>query len=257
MGDDGGMEPAREIPLSQGMVAIVDAADYDAVMAFNWREFKQRNGTSYADRHVRKPDGRQAHQFLHTFLTGWPYVDHRNGNGLDNRRANLRAATHAENMRNRGLFSNSTSGFKGVSWSKHVGKWQAAIRADGKRHYLGCYSTAEAAALAYDVAAVELHGAFAWLNFPDIDHRNREATNAKNQQNRARRPNMSGFRGVCWSKSREKWVATIGVDGKGRYLGRFPTAEEAARAYDAAARELRGTHAWLNFPEAVAHHPIG
>lgn len=251
------MEPAREIPLSQGGVAIVDAADYDAVIAFTWRELK-RNHTFYVTRPVRKTDGGWTAQFLHTFLTGLPLVDHRNGNGLDNRRANLREATHAENMRNRGPLSTNTSGFKGVSPDKTRGKWRAQIQVDGKVYRLGCYATAEAAALAYDVAAVELHGEFAWLNFPDLDHRTREATHAENQQYRGRLSSTSAFKGVHWYKTREKWRAQISVGGrKQRSLGLFLTAEDAACAYDAAARELHGEFARLNFPEAVAHHPVG
>lgn len=247
------MEPAREIPLSQGSVAIVDAADYHAVMAFKWYIV---NG--HAARNVREPDGNWKTQYLHTFLTGLPLVDHRNRNGLDNRRANLREATHAENMRNRGLGRNNTSGFKGVSWHTTGKKWQAKIKVDGKGRHLGLFRTAEEAALAYDVAALELHGEFAWLNFPDIDPRIREATHAENQRRQGfYSHNTSGFKGVTWHKPRGKWQAQMRVDGKNCYLGMFPTAEDAASAYDAAARELHGDRAWLNFPEAVVHHPTG
>lgn len=155
----------KEIPLTQGYVAIVDDEDYDAVMAFKWFAHVQRNAT-YVGRKARRADGLWADIRLHTFLTGWPLVDHRDGDGLNNRRANLRPATRAENNRNRRRsLSNNASGFKGVCRDR--GKWRAYIYVDDKQHHLGMFPTAEAAALAYDVAALELHGEFARLNFPE------------------------------------------------------------------------------------------
>ena len=154
-----------EIPLTQGYVAIVDSEDAEAVLAFRWHARPCARGV-YAGRNTRRPDGRRAPQLLHTFLTGWSYVDHRNGDGLDNRRANLRETTRAENMRNRRRNLNSTSGYKGVGWHKVAQKWWASIQADGRRRHIGLYPTAEEAALAYDAAARDLHGEYATLNFP-------------------------------------------------------------------------------------------
>jgi len=93
-------------------------------------------------------------------------VDHINGNGLDNRRANLRPATGIENRRNRRRSRKNTSGYAGVSWDKVNRKWYAYITADGRMRALGRFDTAEEAALARDRAALELHGEFARLNFP-------------------------------------------------------------------------------------------
>lgn len=97
-------------------------------------------------------------------------VDHVNGDGLDNRRANLRLATAAQNQRNSGSRAGS-SRFKGVYW--HVGpggrtpRWRAMIRIDGRRKSLGYFAFEEDAAHAYDEAALEHHGEFAQLNFPE------------------------------------------------------------------------------------------
>lgn len=93
-------------------------------------------------------------------------VDHINGHELDCRRSNLRSATKSENMRNRGAPANNTSGFKGVIFHKQSGLWWARIAVDGKDKSLRMHATAEDAARAYDAAARELHGAFAYLNFP-------------------------------------------------------------------------------------------
>jgi len=93
-------------------------------------------------------------------------IDHINGNGLDNRRENLRLAGRGQNQCNRGKQSNNTSGFKGVTWHKNLNKWEAGISISGKRYHVGFYKTPEAAARAYDDAAKKYHGEFARLNFP-------------------------------------------------------------------------------------------
>lgn len=156
------------VPLSQGLVAVVDDEDYERVIrAGKWSAARGRS-TFYARRKARQANGQRTSLRLHNFLTGWPLVDHINGDGLDNRRANLREATNAQNMRNKGLYRNNSSGFKGVSWQKECRKWQAGIRLDGTRRHLGLFLVAEDAAAAYDEAARELHGEFARLNFPGL-----------------------------------------------------------------------------------------
>lgn len=94
-------------------------------------------------------------------------VDHINGDPLDNRRQNLRFATRSEQNMNKGVPSNNTSGFKGVSLCKRDQRWQAYIHINGRKKALGYHGTPEAAAKAYDKAAIKLYGEFANLNFPD------------------------------------------------------------------------------------------
>lgn len=91
-------------------------------------------------------------------------LDHINGDKHDNRIANLRPATRAQNCCNVRLRRNSKSGLKGVSWKSDDGKWLAQIQFQGKSRFLGYFRTKEAAAAAYDRAARELHGEFAYLN---------------------------------------------------------------------------------------------
>jgi formylmethanofuran dehydrogenase subunit B len=88
-------------------------------------------------------------------------IDHASGDGLDCRRANIRFASHAENMRNRRHGVNNTSGYKGVHWHDKSSKWRAQIRVNGKNIHLGVYSSPEAAAQAYRLAAAKYHGDFA------------------------------------------------------------------------------------------------
>lgn len=95
----------------------------------------------------------------------WPsgVIDHIDGNGLNNRIANLRECTNGQNMRNRKLNCNTKSGFKGVHLFTD-GVWRARVSLDGKKHSLGLFKTAKDAATAYDAAAIRLHGPFARTN---------------------------------------------------------------------------------------------
>lgn len=156
----------QRVELTRGYSALVDDADYDWVIAAGSWSARPSGRTVYAQRSVRKPGGGQTTQSLHTFLTGWPYVDHENGDGLDNRRANRRQATHPQNMGNKRLYGNSATGFKGVTRRKRDGRYQAQIQAAGVHKHLGYHDTPEDAARAYDAAALELFGEFARPNFP-------------------------------------------------------------------------------------------
>lgn len=87
-------------------------------------------------------------------------IDHINGNPLDNRLENLRLATKTQNNMNRGATKRNTSGYKGVSWNKKDGNWQAKIRIDGRNHHIGSFNDKEAAYLAYCDYAKKHHGEF-------------------------------------------------------------------------------------------------
>jgi hypothetical protein len=143
----------REIQLSQGKVAIVDADDYEGLAAFKW--YAKRGGASknrwYATRNSLKHEGIGRTIPMHQAIMGTPpapglTVDHRDHEAtLDNRRNNLRWATCGEQMRNRGKFSNNTSGYKGVYWHSAARKWRPLLVVDKRRISLGLYATPEAA----------------------------------------------------------------------------------------------------------------
>lgn len=120
-----------------------------------------------ADGYIGVKIGRRyylAHRVAWLLVHGdWPkgHLDHINGDRADNRMANLREATHAENLHNRGRNKNNTSGYKGVSLHRSTGKWDARIMVNRKQVYLGIYETQEDAHAAYTSAAAKLHGTFA------------------------------------------------------------------------------------------------
>lgn len=146
----------------------IDPQDADLVHAHNWRIHK--NGrTFYVVRTLRKQTKRseqQLHRLILARMLGRELeasevCDHINGDGLDNRRANLRPATARENQHNARKRIDNVSGHKGASFHKATGKWQAQIQIDGKVTYLGYYATAELAHAAYREAAARFYGEFA------------------------------------------------------------------------------------------------
>jgi hypothetical protein len=190
-------------------------------------------------------DGRR--QSMHRFIlrlgkgkSGHPEVDHINGNTLDNRKPNLRFCTPQQSSYNR-RSPGSSGGYKGVFYYKDKELYRALIRVDGKNKFLGNYCTAEEAARAYDIAAEQLHGAFALTNGISKDI-------IPKPNNGFSRANSSGYRGVSWCFRAQKWVAQINVQGKRTGLGYFETAIDAARAYDDSVRLYGHDLRRLNFP---------
>lgn len=142
---------------------MVDDEDYGWLSEHKWSAGQTIWGQWYAHRRSNKHFVK-----MHRIILNAPdglQVDHINGDGLDNRRSNLRLATSCQNNQNRrSILVGTTSKFKGVSWHPH-GRWQARIRSGIKTYYLGSYDNEEAAARAYDVKARELFGEFARTNF--------------------------------------------------------------------------------------------
>ena len=157
------------IQITMGQVAVVD--DIDADLATRpWHAQKARySNTFYAVRNTRNVDGTWTTQGLHQVIAirmgiaGAP--DHADGHGLNNRRSNLRPASASQQGANRQRQCNNTSGFKGVTWHKACGKWQAQVMINRKTRFLGLHAAAVGAALAHDRAALEAFGEFAVLNF--------------------------------------------------------------------------------------------
>lgn len=152
------------VPLTRGRVAVIDAADASLVGAFNWFAWPF-SGKVYAVRGETK-NGKRSQVLMHRVIMGTPDgmdTDHRDGDGLNNRRSNLRIATRSQNMHNKKMQGNNTSGYKGVHWHKGRRMWQANIKLNDKRKYLGSFNTREEASAAYWAAAQEMHLDFARL----------------------------------------------------------------------------------------------
>lgn len=170
MTDESGSCSVRQIPLSQGRVALVDESDYERASKFSWYADKSVDGKRwYARRNLfNEKTGKRTTQLLHKFIIGScgkMDIDHRDGDGLNCQRSNLRVATRSQNNFNSGKNINNKSGFKGVHFNKANNNWRAQIKVNGKRIHIGCFCSAEEAAKAYDISARSLCGEFAKLNF--------------------------------------------------------------------------------------------
>jgi len=227
------------IPLNQGKSVRIDIIDID-LAEFRWT----LNCGRYANRRIEK-NGQGKHVSMHRVvlerrlgrpITSGMVVDHINGDGLDNRRENLREATQAQNLRNTRLRSDNTSRYKGVTCTG-PNTWKAFIN----EQLIGYFDTAEEAAFAYDKAALEMYGESARLN-----HSIEQVLAWVPPVRLLRKTNSSGYRGV--KKSRKRWSADIHTGGQYLHLGMFDVPEEAAKAYDKAALEIFGARAILNFP---------
>jgi len=151
------------VPLTRGYVAVIDAADVPLVEGRNWSAVVDGQ-TVYAYGKCPDATGKPIQTKMHRHLLSAPSgvdVDHRNGDGLYNRRDNIRLATSSQNHCNRSISKANTSGFKGVSWDRQKGRWQARIKLRGQQTWLGYFDTAEDAHKAYAAAATKLHGDFA------------------------------------------------------------------------------------------------
>lgn len=212
----------KSIPLTQGKNALVDNEDYDFLNQWNWcvsrSPRKLTEDCYYVLRGIRI-QGKCKNIFMHRVILNAPDgmgVDHINGDGLDNRRSNLRLASQRLNCQN--LHCEMSSKYPGVHLDHNDKKWIARIWHNHKRIHLGKFENEVDAASAYQWAINQIeNGKDISLNW---------------------NPNKtSKYKGVYWMKERKKWVAQIGVNYKCIYLGLFETEAEAAHAYKSAAQK--------------------
>jgi len=156
----------RRLPLTKGKFALVDDEDYDRVSRHKWHAILDR-GRWYAARMMRIMPGKRIRQTMHRFILYMPtrIVDHKDLNGLNNQKSNLRLCTYLENSRNRTKTNANSSGYKGVRIN-HGRYIQAFIVAEKKQIHLGTFPDLISAAKAYDAKAKEIFVEYARLNFP-------------------------------------------------------------------------------------------
>lgn len=144
----------KEIQLTQGKGALVDDEDYERINQHKW--YAHEDGkTFYASRHKVSTSGKKISIQMHRDVLGMSYgdgrmCDHKNRNGIDNQKDNLREATKSLNVRNSGIYKNNSSGYKGVKWQKSTKTWVAYKRVNGIQTYLGSYKDPAEASLVYE-----------------------------------------------------------------------------------------------------------
>jgi hypothetical protein len=245
----------KEIELTQGKVALVDDEDYEYLNQWNW--FAQRaKYTFYARRNISDPINRANRTTcpMHRVILEQQYgelddqiVDHINGNGLDNRRSNLRITDRFGNARNskkKPSRVNKHHPYKGITFAR--GRWCAQIKVGNRHIHCGYYSTPEEAAAAYDEAAKRFFGEFARTNDSPLVNIGPLQMKCDGGLPKKRKGTTSIYKGVSYQPERCKWVAYIDVNRKRFVLGRYTTQEDAAIAYNKAALFHFGERAQLN-----------
>lgn len=231
-----GCVPVQFILLTKGKTSIVDERDYEWLSQVRWYFAETvHKGVGYAARidlstgkRVRKTIHREVflkHSGMNREAIASFDIDHRNGDRLDNRFENLRLASRTQNSGNRTGSKNNTTGYKGVKADKNrQNVWIAQISDNGKRFCLGYFNSPEEAALAYNEAALRVFGEFAYLN---------EVQGVETFTKRVYKTSKEfKSKGVSFHKRSKKWQAYAKVNGKRKYLGYFPTEQEAVAAYE-------------------------
>lgn len=157
----------KKIPLTHGKFALVNDEDYEWLNQWKWSYHQNPSGNKYARRR-EQINKQKRHIWMHREILKTPkelFTDHINGNGLDNRRSNIRICTLSQNQHNKRVIKRGSSKYKGVSWHTRANTWIARIREGDKLIHLGYYKDEIMAAKAYDKRARKSYGEFAFLNF--------------------------------------------------------------------------------------------
>ena len=247
----------KTIQLTRDYVATVDDADYERVMAAGpWLAYVRHHHV-YAERVFRKRGGKLQKQLMGNFISGIKgdgktQVNYKNHDALDNRRSNLRTCDLSQRSAHaRKCEQKTSSQFRGVSWDKRTRKWDARLQVRGKNLFLGLFTGEVEAATAWDHAARECWGEFAFQNFPSekVDCVTVPVPAEHVRRKRKHRQKVtSEYRGVSWRGDIKKWRAALLFRGKLMHLGTFTDELTAALAYDRAAGEYLGDRALTNFP---------
>lgn len=161
----------REIELTKGYKALVDDEDYSAVNEYTWYVFFSASNI-YAKTFIKLENNKRKSLFMHQLVyelsgqiaSNSHHIDHKDCNGLNNCRTNIRQASYQNNQANSRKMSKSSSVYKGVSFSKTRNKWEAYIKVNKIKINLGRFSDEREAANSYNIAAMKYFGEFARIN---------------------------------------------------------------------------------------------
>jgi len=228
----------KEIPLTQGKVALVDAEDYESLTQYSW--YYDENGYAYR----RKTTGYHKSKLvsMHREILGYipegKVVDHWNRDKLDNRKKNLRITSQSNNAANSPP-RKGTSKFKGVYWSDIYKRWVSKIGKEGRYFHLGLYDCEINAAIAYNLKAIELYGDFAYLN---------KVERVEIDWSLEKPPRKtSKYIGVSKHPDTGRYRSLVKYQGKSIHLGYFKSEEMAAKFRDFWTYDITRNKEKLNF----------
>lgn len=235
----------KELPLQNGMVALVDDEDFERCSQYTWTAQKKKTNYDVVSRvgSVHKSLG----DFVMQKEKQTERVVRKDKKNFDYTKDNLEILTAKEASYSTKGHRNTSSKYKGVCKVKGANKFVAGIGIGTKRKHLGTFDSEEEAAIAYNKAAKLIFGEKAYLNRIGEENNSEEPETLNRIVSRRFKGNTSVFRGVYLNKG--KWNAQIKKGRKSYFLYRGENEEEAARAYDRKALELHGKKAILNFPE--------
>ncbi len=237
----------KEIQLTKGFITIVDEEDYDNLIKYRWY---------YSNGYASNYKLGALHRFIMNIKSdeinnrSSIFIDHINGDKLDNRKSNLRICNNSKNSQNR-FKTRGKSKYKGVVWDASHDAWIVRIKPErGPRIYLGLYRDELEAAKAYNNKAIELFGEYANINVIDTYTTGSEQATFLNpfKLSNKSKSSTSKHKGVHFDKSRNKYQAQIKYNGV-KFMKRFNTEDEAALWYNDKAIELFGSFAVLNIIE--------
>ncbi|WP_052323503.1 MULTISPECIES: AP2 domain-containing protein [Lysinibacillus] len=241
----------KEIPLQNGMVALVDDEDFERVSHYVWTVNNDGRGGGMKVRTTIQGKTKSLSKVILCIEERRIRVLHKNKNSLDYRKENLIVGDAKLNVLMKKGNENSSSKYKGVSWDKKLQKWTAQTRENGKKKHLGVFLDEDEAAKAYNEAVLKIFGENCYLNV--IGENNNTETIQIEKVQQTRKKNKTGFKGVYFSGNLFQSSITTGKKSE-LYLGTFNTLEQAAKAYDQKAYELYGDKSILNFPELKSEY---
>ena len=244
----------KMIPVSDKF-AMVDDEDYPILSRFKWRIHTGKH-TTYARSSISYEDSNDDTKaiFMHRLIMGCKnkMIDHKDGNGLNNQKSNIRYASCAENV-----YNSKLGRIVGAALDKRHNVWNSFISFNNKKYNIGTFKTQEEAAEARDKAAIVFHGDFASLNYPEKDYIfDKEEFKKQIEKNHLHNKNpiragvkINKYKGVGFIKRIKRFRATLNINGKPTYLGSYPTEIEAAKVWDKKCFEIYGKKEYLNFPD--------